>query len=182
MRAIGALPAFCSVTASGADKFPIDTRPKSRLPGDAVTSSAADPVPVNGTKIWPPGMFAWIVSCALRSPPSSGENRTRMVHFDPALTGVAVQSSVSLKGAAVVMDVTTRAIPPVFLIVRLCEGLVLPMACDEKSMEAGSTEAVVHCAPAVNRGTCQIPLPYVAAMSTSGEAEGGAALNFVTGA
>ena len=77
----------------------------------------------------------------------------------PAFTAPFKQLSVSTKSGSTKMDVTTSAIPPVFVMVMVWAVLAVPTCWDAKLSEIGCTVTVVGCVPAVAKGICQIPRP-----------------------
>ena len=60
--------AFSKVTGRKSDLLPIATWPKSRVPGNTLTRSAAEPVPANGTVTGPSERFPAMVRTLLAGP------------------------------------------------------------------------------------------------------------------
>jgi hypothetical protein len=131
------LPAFSTVTGNADDVVPICTWPKPNAPGKAVTSPALVPEPESGIEVSPPEIFASIVSCPVRFPVWPGARLTWITQFPPAFTAVSLQLSVSLKLMLAETEVTTSAIPPVFVSVMVWTLLVVPTDCGAKVKEVG---------------------------------------------
>src|SRR6185437_1499641 len=71
-----------------------------------------------------------------------------------------VQLSVSKKSAEIAMLLIIREVLPVFVTVIVCGPLWVCTGCPLNVKFAGASVIVV-CGTPLNRGACQIPLPYV---------------------
>src|ERR1700721_602024 len=78
-------------------------------------------------------------------------------------------------------EVIEKPNPPVLVTVMVCGLLEESTDCDENVSEVGESVAVVSSVPAVSRGICQRPRPYVPATRTGVEDVAGVAPRATTG-
>src|ERR1700722_7827048 len=105
-----------------------------------------------------------------------------MAQLAPTATAAFAQLSVSLKSPLIEMDVAASARLPVLLRVTVIGLLAVPKTWLGKTSDEGLATAALRLAPALHNAVCQMPRPYVAAMSTGVDDALGVALRATTGA
>jgi hypothetical protein len=107
----------------------------------ATEISGPPPMPETGIDVAPAGSFDWIEMVPLTGPVVVGERVAEIVVDDPAARVIGSAAEETTNGALVVIEWIASGAAPVFEIVKLLDGLVVPTGTAPNECAAGTEVA-----------------------------------------